>query len=185
MWFATSNVHKFEEARFVLAEFGLAPSRLGAKGAELQSDDVTVIAANAASETFSKYRRPIFVEDTGLFVNCLNGFPGTYASFVHRTIGLAGVLELLSSSKDRSAEFVSAVAYAQSTAGPRVFVGRLLGRIARDPRGSNGFGFDPIFVPEDSVLSLAEMSLEAKCAVSHRTRALRAMGEWLISRRRG
>jgi XTP/dITP diphosphohydrolase len=182
--FATSNDDKFEEAQFVLGELGLKLSRLKTKGSELQSYEVAAIAAKAASELSSRYRRPLFVEDTGLFVRSLGGFPGAYAAFVYRTVGLRGLLRLLSGSSDRSAEFVSAVAFVGDARKPRVFVGRLAGTIAPKPRGSKGFGFDPVFLPRGSTRALGEMSLREKCAVSHRAKALRVMGEWLVSPKR-
>lgn len=115
----------------------------------------------------------------------LGGFPGPYASYVYRTIGLAGLLSLLPGSGDRSAEFVSAVAYATRRGRPRLFVGRLKGKIAEEPRGSGGFGFDPVFVPDGASRTLAELSLREKCAISHRAIALRALGGWLVSQSGG
>ena len=111
----------------------------------------------------------------------LGGFPGAYAAFVNRTIGPEGLLRLMSGSSNRSAEFVSAVAFVGHSPGPRVFVGRLRGNISLRPRGSHGFGFDPVFVPAGLQRTLAELTLEEKCALSHRAKALRAMGRWLVS----
>lgn len=180
--FATSNDHKFAEARLVLSEFGLQLARLRAKGRELQSDDVASVAAGAALELSAKCRFPFFVEDTGLFVKSLGGFPGAYAAFVRRTIGIRGLLDLLSRSADRSAEFVSAVAYVERPRRPKIFIGRLEGGIASRTLGKEGFGFDPVFIPAGSSHTLAELSMREKCKVSHRAKALRAMGEWLVSR---
>ena len=181
VYFATSNDSKFEEAKFVLRPYGHALGRLRTKGVELQSDDVATVASAAAAQLKELRGGRFFVEDTGLFVRSLRGFPGTYASFVYRTIGLEGVLRLLAGRGDRSAEFVSAVVLVGFSKKPRVFTGRLRGSIATRPRGARGFGFDPVFVPVDSQKSLAQLSLAEKCAVSHRARALRAMGEWLKS----
>ena len=167
----------------MLKEFGMSPKRLKAKGTEVQSDDVSVIAARAALETYSSRRFPLFTEDTGLWVTSLGGFPGPYASFAYRTIGVAGLLELARSSKDRSAEFRSAVAYCAGR-GVNVFEGRLKGRLALEARGRNGFGFDPVFIAEGDDRTLAELSVREKCEVSHRARALRALADWLTSRRR-
>ena len=182
IYFATSNDSKFAEARLVLGEYGVRLGRLRTKGRELQSDDVAVVASSAASALAARQDRPFFVEDTGLFVKSLGGFPGAYAAFVHRTIGPEGLLRLLPGSSDRSAEFVSAVAFVGSSRRPRVFTGRLNGSIALHPRGTHGFGFDAVFVLRGSDKSLAELSLEEKCRVSHRAKALRAMGVWLLSR---
>jgi XTP/dITP diphosphohydrolase len=181
LYFATSNDSKFEEGKLVLREFGLSIRRLRSKGVELQSDDVASVAAGAASDLSARIRSSFFVEDTGLYVRSLGGFPGAYAAFVYITVGLGGFLRLLSGSSDRTAEFVSAIALVKGSHKPRVFVGRLRGEIAKEPRGSNGFGFDPVFIPEGSSRTLGEMSLSEKCAISHRARALRAMGGWLVS----
>lgn len=182
VWFATSNDHKFMEARLVLGEFGLSPRRLRSKGTEIQSADVSEIARTAALQSFRAHRRNIFVEDTGLYVDALGGFPGPYASQAFGTIGPAGILRLLAGRRDRSAEFRSAVAYVDRRARPRVFLGRLRGTIAATSRGTWGFGFDPIFIPEGGFLTLAELSLAEKCSVSHRGAALRGLGKWLKSR---
>jgi XTP/dITP diphosphohydrolase len=157
----------------------------------VQSDDVAEIARRAALETFEVYHKPLFVEDTGLSIHVLNGFPGTYGAYVFRTIGLVTVLKLIGDAEDRSAEFVSAVAYCENNDSgsgsikPRLFIGRLKGEIAKKVRGKGGFGFDPIFVPEGKSETLAEMSIEEKCALSHRAAALNKLARWLKSRKVG
>jgi XTP/dITP diphosphohydrolase len=185
LWFATSNDHKFDEARLILRPFEVHLGRLYAKGGELQSDDVAVIARQAVTETYSRVRRPVFVEDTGLFVTSLRGFPGPYASFVNRTIGPASLLTLVNRVGERDAEFVSVVAFCREPGEVLLFTGRLKGRISREMKGTGGFGFDPVFVPEGHTRTLAEMSMEEKCSISHRSIALRALGTWLESHRNG
>jgi XTP/dITP diphosphohydrolase len=177
--FATSNDHKFEEARFVLQELGIVLCRLPSKGQELQSGDPSEVAAHAAAEAYQAEREPLFVEDTGFFIESLRGFPGTSASFVFQTLGLEGILKLMDGIDVRGAEFVSAVAYCDGSSAPRVFTGRLKGRVALRPLGQGGFGFDPIFVPIGARRTLAQMTFAEKCAISHRAIALRAVGRWL------
>ncbi len=183
IWFATSNDHKFEEGRFVLRELGIVPRRLPSKGQELQSGDPSEVAFHAAAEAYRASRKPLFVEDTGLFVGSLRGFPGTSASFVFQTLGLGGILKLMDGVTPRGAEFVSAVAYCGGPSEPSVFTGRLKGRLALRPSGLRGFGYDPIFVPTGASRTLAQMTLAEKCRISHRARALRAFGGWLNQNR--
>lgn len=185
IWFATSNEHKFRECSLILSEFGISPGRLSSKGQELQSNDPAEIARYAAIRSYSEHKRPLFVEDTALSVDDLRGFPGAYASFVFNTIGAGGVLKLMSGMTKRGAEFVSAVAYCDSSFEPRLFVGQLRGRIATHAAGRGGFGFDPIFVPTEGKKTLAQLTLQEKCRVSHRAIALRALGEWLNNGRTG
>jgi len=184
--FATSNEHKFREAEFILRdERELRLTRLSSKGVEVQSDDVSEIASTAAAAAFRAHRRPLIVEDTGLSISTLGGFPGSYGAYVFRTIGLRGVLHLLQGKEDRRAEFTSAVAFCDGPEAPRVFTGALKGEIADSPRGEQGFGFDPIFVPMGFSRTLAEMSIEEKCKISHRSLALRSFASWASLRRTG
>ncbi len=180
--FATSNEHKFSEAALVLGRIGVTLSRLPSKGEEVQSDNPSEIAAIAAERTFARAERPVIVEDTALFVKSLGGFPGTYAAYVYRTLGLELVLKLVPQA-GRQAEFVSAVAYCDGPGRAKVFTGRLAGTIATAQRGANGFGYDPIFVPSGDSRTLGEMTLDEKCSISHRGKAVAAFGEWYLSAR--
>jgi XTP/dITP diphosphohydrolase len=179
IWFATSNDHKFEEARFVLQALGIILQRLPSKGPELQSCDPSEVAVHAAAGAYRTSLKPLFVEDTGLFIESLRGFPGTRASFAFQTLGLEGILKLMDGISARGAEFVSAVAYCDGSSEPRAFVGRLKGRVALRPLGERGFGFDPIFVPTGERRTLAQITFAEKCAISHRANALRAFAGWL------
>ncbi len=174
--FATSNRHKVEEAKYVLSSYKLNVIPKPVKGLEVQNDDVGEVARFAASN-IKESSNPIFVEDTGLYVYTLRGFPGAFSAYVFRTIGNEGLLRLVE--KDRSAYFESAVALKLGRH-LEVFKGRLHGKIAYAARGSNGFGFDPIFIPDGESKTLGEMTLEEKCIISHRSKALRMMAEWLV-----
>src|SRR5712691_1689528 len=90
--FATSNSHKFREVELALRTLGVGVRRLRGKGLEIQSDDVVKVAKFASADAAKKYDRPLIVEDTGLFIETLGGFPGPYASFVFRSIGLKAIL---------------------------------------------------------------------------------------------
>ncbi|MBI3860014.1 MAG: non-canonical purine NTP pyrophosphatase [Thaumarchaeota archaeon] len=180
-WFATSNDHKYAEARFVLRRTDVVLRRLNTKGDEVQSDDPGRIASLAASQSHRLSRKPVFTEDTALFVPSLGGFPGTYASHAYSTLGMDRFLKLVPRD-ERRAVFVSAVAYCDSEHPPRVFIGRLEGNISRKESGSNGFGFDPVFAPSGSAKTLAQLTMAQKCEISHRAVALRKLAAWLRSR---
>ncbi|MEM3638000.1 MAG: XTP/dITP diphosphatase [Conexivisphaerales archaeon] len=173
--FATSNNHKVKEAAFTLAPYGIQVLAKPMKGVEIQDDDVGEVARFSASFV-PQNQNPFFVEDTGLYVNSLRGFPGPFSAYVFRTIGNEGLLKLLG--EDRTAYFESAVALRIRDV-VKVFKGRIDGRISYNVRGDKGFGFDPVFIPEGMEKTLGEMELEEKCSISHRARALRMMAEWL------
>jgi XTP/dITP diphosphohydrolase len=176
---ATSNEHKLEEANYVLREFGIVLVGRDLKGDEIQSIDTALVAKSSLEAALLKSTSALVVEDTGLFIGSLNGFPGTYASPTFNTIGTKGILKLLSGITDRSAYFDAAVAYGVPPDKVWVFTGRVHGRISAKEAGGGGFGFDPIFIPEGFNRTFAEMSLEEKSAVSHRALAFRRLGAWL------
>ena len=148
---------------------------------EIRSDDVAEIARAAAVEANRALGRAVVVDDTGFFIDALNGFPRAYPAFVLETIGRRGILRLMEGVEDRRARFVTAVAYCDGLQ-VKSFVGTMEGRIARDERGTGGFGYDPIFIPEGHDSTYAELSLEEKVSISHRTRAFTAFLEWYSSR---
>ncbi len=185
VYLASTNIHKYLEAREVVASYGLSLAFLREDVPELQGDDVATIAAEGARWAAEKWDLPVLVEDTGLFIQALGGFPGPYASYVLKTIGLEGVLKLLSGVEDRRAYFRTALAFCDGRgAEPVVFTGEAHGTISHEPRGSSGFGYDPIFVPEGGDgRTFAEMSRSEKNALSHRAEAFRAFCEWYLDYR--
>jgi XTP/dITP diphosphohydrolase len=182
VFFATNNVNKFNEAREVLAEGRIAVGMLRVKSLEIQSESLGEIAQASVIEASEKYRLPMVVEDAGLFVDALNGFPGPYAAYVYRTIGNKGLLRLLERIDKRKAEFKSVVAYFSSQLeSPICFEGTVTGEIVRRERKATNkmdFGFDPIFKPENSDKTFAQMNLAEKCKRSHRAAAFRKFAEW-------
>ncbi|KSW11323.1 non-canonical purine NTP pyrophosphatase [Pyrodictium occultum] len=176
---ATSNMHKIRELERVLSECGYRVEPIAAPKVELQGD-LRSVALYAASLAYSIVGRPLIVEDAGLFIEALNGFPGPYSAYVYKTIGIEGVVKLMEGVADRRAYFYSVIALAYDR-GVALFEGRCDGRIAEEPRGTRGFGFDPIFIPEGESRTFAEMSIEEKNMYSHRARAARRLCSWLES----
>jgi len=172
--FATTNEGKVREAR---ARLGPDVTQLDYDYVEVQSDDLAEIAAAGAREAFdeSEGTDPVVVDDSGLFIRALDGFPGPYSAYVEDTLGVERVQRLVAAEDDARASFRAVVAYADADR-TETFSGRVGGRIVA-PRGDGGFGYDPIFEHEGQ--TFAELGPEAKNAVSHRGRALDALAEWL------
>ncbi len=182
IFFATGNVHKFNEARKVLAEQNVATAMLRIEASEIQDDDIENIAKASALDAGRRSRLPVIVEDAGLFIDALNGFPGPYSKYVYRTVGKEGIIKLLENREDLGARFRSVVVFCGPRMALQCFDGVVEGRIAREFRGSSGFGFDPIFEPiERPGKTFGEMTLEEKNAISHRASALRRFAEWYTS----
>jgi len=182
IFFVTENAHKFNEARSVLAEYNVAVAMIKMRTLEVQDDDIENIARIRVLQAVREVNLPVIVEDAGLFIDALGGFPGPYSSYVYRKIGLGGILKLLNGVNDRSAKFKSVVAFCDPNNNLKCFHGIVEGRISLEARGSGGFGFDPIFEPNESPgKTFGEMTTEEKCRFSHRARALREFAKWYRS----
>lgn len=182
VFFATGNINKFNEARSILGQYGIAVGMFRLKGDEIQSESLREIAETSVRNAFQRCRLPIFVEDAGLFIKALDGFPGPYAAYVYKTIHNSGILKLMKNSADRHAEFHSVIAYCddQTPCEPVFFEGEVKGEITlaeRKEQGKSGFGFDPIFQPAESKKTFAEMTLLEKNGFSHRAMAIRKFAE--------
>lgn len=180
LFLVTSNVNKFNEARFVLRDHGLALCMIKKIDiVEHQDDNIESIAKASSINAAKRLNLPVIVEDAGLSIEALNGFPGPYSSYVYRTIGNLKILKLLEGVENRDAYFTSAVAYNTAQMDePLCFVGKVKGQILRRERGISGFGFDPIFTPLKCSKTFAEMTVREKNRFSHRALAFREFAKW-------
>ena len=180
LYFATSNPAKVKEVEAILHGYPLVVRQVDAKGREIQSDSLQEIAEESACRAAEETQLPVFVEDAGLFIGHLEGFPGPYASYVYRTIGVEGILVLMQNVPNRRAVFYSVVAFCVPGNKPQSFTGKVEGIITNSARGG-GFGFDPIFEPKGGDnKTFGEMSLQEKNLCSHRTKAVRKLAEWYL-----
>ncbi|MBE0516263.1 MAG: XTP/dITP diphosphatase [Methanophagales archaeon] len=178
--FITTNSHKVKEIK-ALADSESRDITIVHRDyeyPELQLEEIEAVVKASANYIREKMaiKNSFFIEDSGLFIHALYGFPGTFSAFVFKKIGNEGILKLMADKKGeaRKATFKTAVAFCESqNKEPILFVGTAEGRIAEEMRGSGGFGYDPIFEFEGK--TFAEMSTEEKNNVSHRSRAFRKL----------
>ncbi len=181
---ATKNAGKVAELQRILTGFVL-------EGASYEPgpETGTSFAENAlakAREGVAHTGLPSVADDSGLTVDALNGMPGILSA---RWAGRHGddlanlelVLGQLADVEARGAAFVCAAAYALPDGRSEVVMGELRGTLLRAPRGTNGFGYDPIFVPLGMSVTSAELSPEMKDAISHRGQAFRALAPLLTA----
>jgi len=178
----TSNKHKFDELNEMAQRNNVNIEWIKAPKLEIQADSLEEIVRYSASIFYSIYKSPILVDDSGLFIEELNGFPGPYTNFVKRTLDNEGILKLLSGIRNRKAYFETALCYIDNKI-IKVFSGKVDGTIISYTRGSEGFGFDPIFVPNGSSKTFAEMKIEEKNTYSHRANAFKKFLEFYITYR--
>lgn len=164
--FVTGRPEKAQEAE----RMGFALERIELDLPEPQSLDPSEVAEIKVRTAFDRLRRPVVVEDSGLEVLAWGGFPGALVKWLEKSAGVAAIPRMLDAFPDRGARAVCAIACFD---GAKVIAARGVtdGSIAPAPRGSRGFGWDSIFVPEGSSFTYAEMTGEAKDRVSHRGRA--------------
>ncbi len=175
-YFVTGNRGKFVEAREIFGD--LVQKNIGYT--EIQADTLEDVAAYGMLEVASRLDGPVMIEDAGLFVEALRGFPGVYSAYVQRTVGNAGILRLMEGVENRDAHFKSVVAYVEPGLEPVMFTGEVHGQIGFEERGLKGFGYDPIFYVGE--VSLGEMEIEEKNRISHRAASMRALKRWLEGR---
>lgn len=184
--FVTSNRHKFEEANEIARRHGIDLEHRDVPYTEIQADELEQVVRPSVQQACTLLGCPCFVEDAGLFIRALNGFPGPYSEFVFRTLGNSGILKLMDGVEDRRAEFRSAVGYCEPGKKPEVFTGRVEGNLVHEVRGTLGFGFDPIFSPlEGDGRTFGEMEIHEKNRISHRARAIEAFFRWYKRLRSG
>ena len=185
---ATQNAHKLIEMRRILDEAGLDIELVGTdQFPELTEvvENGSTFAANAllkARSVCAETDLPAIADDSGLGVDALNGMPGIFSARWSGSHGddLANLNLLLGQLTDvpdarRGAAFHCAAAVVLPDGAERVVEGTIDGTLIREPRGTNGFGYDPIFVPVGESRTTGEMSAEEKDSISHRGRAMRAL----------
>lgn len=173
----TSNPGKVEEFRQAFEGLGIEMEHLHIPYDEPQTSELEGVVRKGLEEIRSKGYRDFIIDDSGMFVKALKGFPGVYSAYVQKTIGNGGVLQLMDGEEDRAAEFRCCIGC--DIGGRTVIVtGVCKGTILREESGCGGFGYDPIFSPDGS-RSFAEMSTDEKNTVSHRGNAIRLLREKL------
>ncbi|KGN99550.1 deoxyribonucleotide triphosphate pyrophosphatase [Porphyromonas macacae] len=188
--FATNNLHKLSEIRHILSGSVEVLSLADINCHDDIPETAETLEGNAlikARHIYDKYGLYCFADDTGLAVDALNGAPGVYSA---RYAGPAcnfvdnmnKLLVDLGDNEHRKAVF-STVIVLIDRKGEHCFRGDVRGEITTEPRGKNGFGYDPVFMPDGYKQTYAEMSDEEKNAMSHRALATRKLVAYLIEKR--
>ena len=184
--FLTGNAGKLVEATRFFAPLGYQVEQFLIDGEvptviEPQADDLRYVALSKIEQAIthldaSGQKAAVLVEDAGLFIDELNGFPGVYSASILEQLGLSGILKVMSDKNERGAEFRACTALWD---GEQVIFGEGIcrGIITEEIRGEEGFGYDPIFSPEEggTARTFGEMSSTEKGRYSHREKALKSL----------
>jgi len=173
--FVSSNKNKYKEAKKILSNFGIRLGFFKYDLHEIQSHSIRDIASKKVTEAYSKCKKPVIVEDDGLFIESLNGFPGPFSSYVFKTIGNKGILRLVKT--NRKAKFQSVISYRDKKNGIILFDAIVQGKISKNSHGT-GWGYDPIFIPNGNNQTYAKIPY--KNTISHRYKALKKFSSWFV-----
>jgi XTP/dITP diphosphohydrolase len=178
--FITGNKNKFAEARRITKRAGIVIEQFHERPIEIQSSSLHKIAQHSCEVALNRLNRPLFVEDAGMFIYQLNGFPGPYSSYVLKTLDNLGILKLMQGEKNRVAIFRSIIAYGEPDREIQLFEGETRGTISQRIRGTE-WGFDPIFIPDEGDgTTYAEMPDDMKNRISHRAKSLAKFVNWYL-----
>ena len=178
----TSNLGKVKEFKQIL-EPEIKVKHIKISYPELRSDNPEEIARMSAEMLANKLKKNVIVEDSGLFIKSLNDFPGTCSAYIHKRIGLQGIIKLMKGIKNRQCTYKSAVAYCKPNKKPISFLGEERGKVAESIRGDFGFGHDPIFIPEGSNKTYGEIKNCEEIKKFRRMSVLK-LREYLLKKKR-
>jgi len=171
--FVTSNKDKVRETEEIL-DRNIDRSVLELE--EIQETDLSEVVEKKARDAYKKLEKPVIVDDTGLFLEEWNGFPGALTKWILKFRGAEGFCKLVEENPEATARTAIGLCIDGDV---EIFTGSVKGRIAAEPRGENGFGWDPVFIPEEQDETFAEMSSEEKNRFSMRNEALEKLEEFL------
>ncbi|TFG18291.1 MAG: RdgB/HAM1 family non-canonical purine NTP pyrophosphatase [Promethearchaeota archaeon] len=184
IYFITGNKHKYLEIAnlFETAKVSYHLKQKDLPTVEIQADTLKEVAIYKLQSIQKNIRSSYFIEDAGFFIDVpLNGFPGVYSKYVLHTIGNEGILRLINDYDSTKAHFETVIAlYHKSLDKILVFEGRVEGVISPTKKGDYGFGFDPIFIPNElPYKTFAELATFEKNQISHRAKAWNQMLKFL------
>jgi XTP/dITP diphosphohydrolase len=183
LYFVSNNLHKYSEIKSMSNDkiIGLDLKFCKQDIIEIQNEKIEKIAIEKAKSAYTIVKKPIIIEDDGLFIKSLNGFPGQYSKFILKSIGNIGIIRLLKGSSDRSAYFKSIFVYNDGII-IKVFYGKIIGKISSTIT-EGGWGYDPIFIPlnrnNKKGITFAKLSqTNKKNELSHRRIAFYKFIKW-------
>lgn len=146
---------------------------------EIQTTDLNELVTHKAREAYTKLQQPVLVEDTALIFHALGNLPGPFIKFFEKELGLANCCRILDPFSDRSATAIAVYGLCVDGTNVETFWGETKGRIVEHPIGNEGFGWNPIFSPEGSDKTFAQMTMEEVKPYNHRAKATEKLANYL------
>ncbi|MEX1111854.1 MAG: RdgB/HAM1 family non-canonical purine NTP pyrophosphatase [Candidatus Andersenbacteria bacterium] len=180
IYFVTTNRHKFQEVQDILKDYPVKLEQLDRSYEENHDESIEIIARSAARKLAEELQQPVVVEDSGLYFEAYEGFPGALPKFVMNTLGFKGILKLLEG-ESRNAYFKGIVGFCMPGSEPQLFEGYMRGTITEEVHNPDAdmMPYDKIFIPEGYTKTISDMTAEEKNQLSHRGEAFRKFGEYI------
>jgi XTP/dITP diphosphohydrolase len=178
--FITTNKSKFEEVSRIMSEFDIEVEQLDTSYEEDHDLGIVEIAKQSAKKMAEKLGKPVMVDDTGVFIDAYNNFPGPLAKFVFKNLGYPGLFKLLEG-VDPAGHFETAAAYCEPGGESQVFIGKMTGKfiIKQDLEDAGFMPYMQIFIPTGFDRVISKLTVEEKNSISHRAAAFRELGKYI------
>ena len=160
--YVTSNKYKVKLAENILNPLNIKVIAKKIECPEIQADTIEEVSKYSSQYASDFLKESTLKNDSGLIIPALKGFPSAYTKYVENTIGEDGILKLMEGIENREAYFIESLAYTEYGKKPIAFVSKTKGTIAKEKRGTNGWSWDFIFIPDGQTKTLAEFSDEEK-----------------------
>ena len=179
--YVTGNKGKVELANLIYKDLGFEIYQYNMETPEIQSSECEDVASFSAEYAANILGEPVMKNDSGLFIEALNGFPGVYAKYAEETLKAEGFIRLMEGIENRRCYWVEALAYCEPKKEPIVFVSKTYGYISKDIRKFRGYDYDYIFIPEGDTRTFSEMSEEEQLRCFD-TKAYMELAKYLLSK---
>ncbi len=178
--FSTTNKHKIKESNEIGKIYGIKFEQINCIYPEIRDEKFENIASEGVKYVYEKIKKPVIVEDSGIIIDALNSFPGTFSAYIEKKLGNKGILNLMRDveERNRTARYISVVAFFDGKI-LKTFVGTVEGKISTGERGSGGFGYDPIFIPNGYKETFGE-NPEPKKEISHRRKSVETFCKFYV-----
>ncbi|MFH1239858.1 MAG: non-canonical purine NTP pyrophosphatase [Candidatus Diapherotrites archaeon] len=178
--FVSKNRYKFEEMNNLLSKYGISLSMNNLEVPENAEGTITDVAIDKAKKAYALVKKPLIIEDTGVFFDDYNDFPGINAKRAYLQLGFTGLLALAKATKTKKAHFTTVVCYIWGPNKYKTFVGKMSGTLLTKLSGKEKdvLPYEKFFVPEGHKKSLSHITREEKNKFSHRAKATEKFGKW-------
>lgn len=184
--FVSKNRHKLEEMQKILCRHGITLKQIKAEVPEKADGNIEEVAVDKAKKAYAKIKKPLIIEDTGVFFDDYGNFPGVQAKRAFLLLGFEGLLKMVRSSKTKKAHFTTVICYIWGKGKYKTFSGKLKGKLLTKlvNEKADVLPYEKFFMPNGKKKTLSQISREEKNKFSHRAQATEKFGKWFAKEKK-